>query len=178
MVSDFCNVSHATQGVHVPVKLGKDLQPEAAMRILGDTKTTTTTIKDKAGHDLMVPNEEVWLPIWLRTTREGHTKVSLGGEVGSNQPPFLPPRGTLPILALTYHVSFLHPQINMVLVYHSVEGDGKAITRCNFDLDQYSNLMVSSEYTIDVQSYAPFQTTFEVASPTPIAISAASQVGR
>ena len=60
------------QGVHVPVKLGKDLQPEAALRVLSDKAS-----KDKAGHDLMAPNQEVWLPIWLRTTREGRTKVRM-----------------------------------------------------------------------------------------------------
>lgn len=119
--------SSGSGGGPVPLKLGKDMQPEVALPVLPSSLPQPSSSTTTAA--VLSPQSSVLVPVWVRPLQEGRVKI------------------------------------NMVLVYHGAApaavggtGRGEAV---------YSNLLVSFEYMFDLESYAPFLTAFDVASPCP-----------
>ncbi len=116
----------------VPLALGKDLQPEAAIAVIQPTphqKTPPPTV--------LAPHSSVLVPVWVRPVQEGRTKINF---------------------KLVYHGAATSP-------LPSPKGGGGGGRKPVDEAEE--NLMVSSEYVFDLESYSPFLLSFDVASPCP-----------
>ncbi|KAM3571497.1 hypothetical protein VYU27_006473 [Nannochloropsis oceanica] len=110
-----------------PLKLGKDMQPEAALPVLLPLAPLSSSSTTDAA--VLSPQSSVLVPVWVRPKQEGRVKI------------------------------------NIVLVYHATAS--AAVGETDRREDIYSNRLVSYEYVFDLESYAPFVTAFDVASPCP-----------
>ncbi|TFJ87161.1 hypothetical protein NSK_001493 [Nannochloropsis salina CCMP1776] len=134
----------------VPLKLGEDMQPGKAIPIL-----SVGLDEQAGGSNVLGKHSSILVPVWVRPVQEGRLKINMAlvyhsdidGGTGAN--------------ALAGPSRKISMQLCGRQDNTEVSGNIDAVG------DTSSNLLLASEYIFDIESYAPFLTAFDAASPYP-----------